>query len=143
MKTLIFVLVLAFSTNIHAQTVTGTDFAAPTGDYVTLESDTGVNIQGGSVQIQAHGSGTMLLSTEGYNDINLSSDANVMLFPHNGGAVVTVDGIQMQQLSTQPTCGPGTDLLIFPLPGGTGVADQLQICKKADDDTYSWQNLSF
>lgn len=109
-------------------------------------------LSGSSVIIQAGGNGNMLLSTNA-SDIDIESGGDVVLMPLNSGwidvygdtlFVATDNGLLLvPHSSSAPSCDSSRAGTLFYSAGGTGVADQLQVCMKAADDTFSWKNVSF
>jgi hypothetical protein len=112
----------------------------------------GFNVfSGSSVQITAGGNGNMLLSTNNA-DIDINSGGEVVLSPAaghwvdiygDGVFVGSSNGLQLAPSAAAPTCSSSFQGTLYYQAGASGVADQLQVCMKAADDTFSWKNVSF
>ena len=127
MKTFLLALVFSFSAFAFAD------------DYV-INSDGGIDLTAlSSVIIQAGGDGPMLLQTQNTSDIDIFAGGNIVLFPQYG----TLIAVNLQIYPTTSDCNSATAGSFNYVAGDSGVPDQLQVCLKAADDTYSWKNVSF
>ena len=113
----------------------------------------GLNLtSGNSVQISAGGNGGFSLSTAGADidisptggDVVLTAGSNNYVDAYGDSLyVATQYGLQLSPQAAAPTCSSSRRGTLYYLASAGGVADQLQVCVKAADDTYSWQNVSF
>ncbi len=149
--------------DINFGTQSGSHFVTTSGHGdLYIQTDTpdefgfggGVNITAGSsVQISSGPNGAFILNSAPDASINVNSGGDLMLAGAGGYygvyaygeslQVVTDHGLRLVPQAAAPTCDSSHRGTIYYVASDTGVADQLQVCMKLVDDTYSWLSVSF
>lgn len=164
MKALLLALVLSFQAhadldlsalgNITFGTVSATHYVqTQSNDNLILQTGAadengfggGLNlISGNSVQIQSGGDGGISIATQNTSSITLDSAGGSTVVVGDSMAVFTLNGLQLYQwAASTPTCNEGRRGTLYFSPNGEGVADTLQVCMKAADESFSWKTVSF